>query len=164
MKKTFLILSFILCLTLVNAQNEKASTSLLLSYQNNSLLTHIPEGDTIFTGTNFQINNITYLLNRERFNLGFGVGVIFASSKYEQLVVKEVRIPISLIQKIDLNISPIVSYFRYAISKEFVLSSQTSTNSGEDFSTINDLNNHPISVDLVLGWDIKERMFLELGY
>lgn len=164
MKKTTLLISLILSLTQISAQEDKAYTSLLVSYQNNFWLTHIPEGDTVFTGSNFQISNITYILNRERFNLGFGVGLSLSTSKYESLEVKEVRIPISIVQKIDLNMEPIVSYFRYAISKEYVLSSETSTNKGGDFSTIKNLNNNPISLDIVLGWDIKKKIVFELGY
>lgn len=165
MKKTPLLLIFALFVLFTNAQNEKAYTSIFLSYQNNSWLTHIPEGDTMFSGANYQINNMTYLLNRERFSLGFGVGLLLSTAKYDNSYIRETRIPISLFQQIDLkNLAPIVSYIRYAISKEFVLSSQKSINNGEDFNSITNLNNNPISAELLLGWKIKEKMVIEVGY
>ena len=165
MKKTTLLLIFALFVLFINAQSEKAFTSIFLSYQNNSWLTHIPDGDTIFSGANYQINNMTYLLNNERFSLGFGVGLLLSTNKYDNSYIRETRIPISLFQQIDLkNLEPIVSYIRYAISKEFVLSSQKSVNNGEDFNSITDLNNNPISAELLLGWKIKEQMVFEVGY
>ena len=165
MKKTTLLLTFALFVLFTNAQSEKAFTSIFLSYQNNSWLTHTPEGDTIFSGANYQINNMTYLLNNERFSLGFGVGLLLSTNKYDNSYIRETRIPISLFQQIDLkNLEPIVSYIRYAISKEFVLSSQKSVNNGEDFNSVTDLNNNPISAELLIGWKIKEQMVFEVGY
>lgn len=161
--KSFLFTFFLVAGSGAFAQN--VSNAFSLHYQNNSLLTRVPEGSLMYEGSHVQFTSTTYVVNHPLFSLGLGLGLSFSQSEASNHIIREFSVPVGIVQKTNLPaLHPILDYIRFAAYKNFLLNSALSMNGG-DFNEISvTINKDAVSAEAYLGWNFGKKGFAEVGY